>query len=260
MKKYSRRIVVGLLIGAILTSTGLGESVKKTIEVTYNSLNIVVNNKIVNADNILYNGTTYVPIRAVSEMLGKDVEWNHSTSTVSINDKGDNEFIERDSQINTNQKEKKKQDFENKLKSRKFPLFTSHATKDRVIEAVMPIPSNLPQGAKLEKRSATGDYKWGPDNISKGFEEHVYSYDKNFTDGGNMNSIWILWRSGSSTPETGMSGKDETGKHFTASVDTSTGRVSYTVFDQSQIPELNGSQEREMNDTILEFLDAYWYN
>ena len=41
MKKYLKGLVMGLLIGTISTSTILGASVKKTIEVTYNSLNLV---------------------------------------------------------------------------------------------------------------------------------------------------------------------------------------------------------------------------
>ena len=259
MKRNLKGLVIGLLLGTILTSTVMGESVRKTIEVTYNSLNVMVNNKKVDADNILYNGTTYLPIRAVSEMLGKDVEWNHSTATVSINDKKDDELYEKDSEVDNSQREKKKQEFKNKVESRKFPVLTSHATKDRVIEAVIPIPSQLPYGAKIIERSATSDYQWGPGNISKGFEEHVYSYKKGFTDGGSIDNIWILWRSGSSVPETGMSGKDEAGKPFGASVDTDSGRISYTIMGGDQLPEFNGGQQKEMEDIILEFLDLYWY-
>ena len=259
MKKHLKGLVIGLLVGTILTSTVLGESVRKTIEVTYNSLNVVVNNKKVDADNILYNGTTYVPLRAVSEMFGKHVGWDHSTATINISDEKNDGLQGNISEIDIYQKENKKQEFNNKLESRKFPLFTTHVTKDRVIEATIPIPSKLPQGAKITGRSATGDYQWAG-SISKGFEEHVYSYKKSFTDGGSIDNVWILWRSGSSVPETGMSGKDEMGKQFGASVDISTGRVSYTVFDKSQIPEFNGAQQTEMQDVLLEFLESYWYN
>lgn len=33
---------------------------------------------------ITYNGTTYLPVRAVSEALGKDVDWNQKTQTVVL--------------------------------------------------------------------------------------------------------------------------------------------------------------------------------
>ena len=87
MKKYSKGFIMGLLVATLLMNVALGETVKKTIEVVYNSVNLTVNGKKVDADNILYNGTTYVPLRAISEMLGKEVGWDQATSTASINDK-----------------------------------------------------------------------------------------------------------------------------------------------------------------------------
>jgi hypothetical protein len=87
MKKYLKGFFTGLLVATLLMNVALGETVKKTIEVVYNSVNLTVNGKKVNADNILYNGTTYVPLRAISEMLGKEVGWDQATSTASINDK-----------------------------------------------------------------------------------------------------------------------------------------------------------------------------
>lgn len=88
MKKNLKGFVLGVIVTTILMSTALGAQVKKTIEVVYNSVNITVNGTKVDTDNLLYKGTTYVPLRAVSEMLGKDVEWDGKTGTASINDKG----------------------------------------------------------------------------------------------------------------------------------------------------------------------------
>lgn len=87
MKKYFKGFIIGLLLATLLTNVAMGGTVKKTIEVIYNSVNLTVNGEKVDADNILYNGTTYVPLRAISEMLGKEVGWNQATYTASIYDK-----------------------------------------------------------------------------------------------------------------------------------------------------------------------------
>ena len=72
----------------MVSSTAFGKSLTRKIEVIYNSVNLTVNGKRVNADNILYKGTTYVPLREVAEMLGKDVTWDQGTNTAGIVEKG----------------------------------------------------------------------------------------------------------------------------------------------------------------------------
>lgn len=88
MKKTLKGFVLGVIVTTLLMSSVFSAPIKKTIEVVYNSVNLTVNGAKVNADNILYNGTTYVPIRAVAEALDKDVGWDQKTSTASVNDKG----------------------------------------------------------------------------------------------------------------------------------------------------------------------------
>ena len=48
-------------------------------------VNVKVNGIDVACDTILRDGTTYIPLRAVSEALGANVVWDQSTSTASIN-------------------------------------------------------------------------------------------------------------------------------------------------------------------------------
>lgn len=59
-----------------------------------NGINLVVDGQTIFDDNILYNGATYVPIRAVAESLGKEVKWDAETNTVEIGDKNKN-FIKK---------------------------------------------------------------------------------------------------------------------------------------------------------------------
>lgn len=97
MKKELKGFVIGVIITVMLMSTvAFAGGVKQKIEVALNSINIAVNGKPVKADNILYKGTTYVPLRAISEMLRKDVDWNGDTNTASINDKDLNKADPKD--------------------------------------------------------------------------------------------------------------------------------------------------------------------
>lgn len=87
MKKVLRYFIIGVIILTLLMGTAIGETITQTIQVVYNSVNLTVNGTKIQADNILYNGTTYVPLRAVSEALGKEVGWDQATMTASINNK-----------------------------------------------------------------------------------------------------------------------------------------------------------------------------
>ncbi len=49
-------------------------SILQKIDVLVNNIVLYVNNEQVGVDNFLYNGTTYVPLRAVAEMNGMNVE------------------------------------------------------------------------------------------------------------------------------------------------------------------------------------------
>lgn len=85
--KRLQGFIAGLLVAVIMIS-GVSYAANMTkIDVLLNQINLKVNGKSVSGDNILYNGTTYVPLRAISEMLNKDVGWDQATKTASVNDK-----------------------------------------------------------------------------------------------------------------------------------------------------------------------------
>lgn len=83
MKKYLSVLVIAML----LTSTLFASQITKKIDVAINTISVLVNGEKVEADNIVYKGTTYVPLRAISEMLDKDLVWSDETKTAEINDK-----------------------------------------------------------------------------------------------------------------------------------------------------------------------------
>ena len=87
-----RAMAIILLFGGIAAAASKTE----TIDITFRSIRIVVdgeefvpkdvNNNLV--EPFIYNGTTYLPVRAVSQALGREVSWDGDTSTVNINSKG----------------------------------------------------------------------------------------------------------------------------------------------------------------------------
>ena len=80
-----KKILVSFLIGCILANAM--PSIAQSIEVEFNKIKVMVNGTPVQADNVLINGRTYVPLRAIGEILGKDIAWDEKTSIAGVNDK-----------------------------------------------------------------------------------------------------------------------------------------------------------------------------
>jgi hypothetical protein len=87
-KAFTKKSLVSmfafLLSLSFLSGTLLGADLSELIRVTRNSVTIKVNNVTSNTDNFIVDGTTYIPLRSVSEMLGKEVGWNALTRVASI--------------------------------------------------------------------------------------------------------------------------------------------------------------------------------
>lgn len=92
-----KRYIIGIIMFVfILENSVFATEVDQTNEIVFNKINIEVNGQKVEADNILYNNTTYVPLRKVAEMLGKEVKWNEETNTAGISDKAQNTIVDKD--------------------------------------------------------------------------------------------------------------------------------------------------------------------
>lgn len=96
MTKKFKYIFVGFVFGCVLTLTTpvLADTIIQTIDVTLNTVKVEINGEKLDTDNILYNGTTYLPMRAIAEAVDKDVEWNQRTMTANI--------VNKEKEINTN--------------------------------------------------------------------------------------------------------------------------------------------------------------
>lgn len=92
--------VLGILLTALITAipTVMATPTKRTIDVVYNDIKLVIDGREVTpldangnvVEPFAYNGTTYLPLRAVSNALTdgtKPVSWDQDTFTVYIGDR-----------------------------------------------------------------------------------------------------------------------------------------------------------------------------
>ena len=86
MKK--KFIVLGLLVSTMFSCAVFASTGTQNISATYDNIKIVVDGRTVNAsaEPFIYNGVTYLPVRAVGEALGKEVSWDSSTNTIYLGD------------------------------------------------------------------------------------------------------------------------------------------------------------------------------
>lgn len=96
MKRRLQGMLLGLIIGVMLTSgVVFSKQISETAEIFYNNIKIYIDGgEIVPKDAngnmtepFIYNGTTYLPVRAISNAFGKDVEWDGTTQSVYIGKK-----------------------------------------------------------------------------------------------------------------------------------------------------------------------------
>lgn len=91
-KRLQGMICAFLICAFIADGTTSASKLEKAIDVTYRDIKIMINGEELipkdAAGNIvepfIYNGTTYLPVRAISEAFGRDVNWNNDTSTVTV--------------------------------------------------------------------------------------------------------------------------------------------------------------------------------
>ncbi len=103
MKKRLQGLIAGILIGTMLTSGMVfARQTTKTIQALYNDIKIYVdgvkiNPKDANGNKVepfIYNGTTYLPVRAIGEAINKQVSWDGKTQSVYIGEKpGDVKYL-----------------------------------------------------------------------------------------------------------------------------------------------------------------------
>ena len=79
MKKFFTGFIVGLLL-----TTAIAIAASQAIYVTLGQVKLVVDGTLIDQETILYNDSTYVPVRVVAEQLDQTVQYDSITETVFI--------------------------------------------------------------------------------------------------------------------------------------------------------------------------------
>lgn len=96
MKKRLQGMIAGVLIGVMLPcGVAFAKQATEAIKVTYNNIKIFIDGKEYQPTDVngnvvepfIYNGTTYLPVRAIANAFDKEVDWEAQTSTVTLGSK-----------------------------------------------------------------------------------------------------------------------------------------------------------------------------
>lgn len=93
MKKELKGFICGVVTTIVVAGTASGVGVWDSIDVLKNDIRVVVDGNVVTADNFLYNDTTYLPLRAVSNALGENVEYDEIDNTAYIGERIDKDTM-----------------------------------------------------------------------------------------------------------------------------------------------------------------------
>ena len=95
MNKRFQGIVLGVIVGAMLTgTTAFARNARELIDAVYMNIKLVIDGEEITPRDVngnivepfIYNGTTYLPVRAIGEAFDKDVSWDGENATVYVGD------------------------------------------------------------------------------------------------------------------------------------------------------------------------------
>ena len=80
--RIKRQLALIVMIVIIITVP----STAQTIDVTFDDIKVFVNGEKIDKETLLFNGTTYMPIRAVAEAIGLNVDYDDETKSAYISE------------------------------------------------------------------------------------------------------------------------------------------------------------------------------
>lgn len=92
-------LCIGIIIG--MTGSVTAAPLKQYVQASFEKLTFIVNGekKDLEADPLVYQGTTYLPVRAVMNTLGYDVSYKADTKTVTADKSEDLVVKEREDEV-----------------------------------------------------------------------------------------------------------------------------------------------------------------
>lgn len=110
--KY-KQLILGIIVGTVFALPSYSfanDTIQNKVEAMFSKFNIIVNGetKVLDADPLVVNGSTYVPLRVMSNMLGYDVTYKADSRTILLdNDQGSNTSdVNKDKPTTNNTNEK----------------------------------------------------------------------------------------------------------------------------------------------------------
>ena len=220
LKSKIKIIFTVAILSTVMTGTAVASGLSQKINVVMNSINIKVDGKAVEEDNILYKGTTYVSLKAVGEILGMEVSWDQETKTMGIGN--------RDNPMPY------------------LPHLIGSGVKDQLLIKTggsFENPIGIPSTAVLTK--AVAEEKW-----------HKYSYRVNLPGGAYIEEI--AFSGNYSTPSASLYGRDNDNESFLMNLYPD-GRISYPFFGAFKMPALTDEDNKVIRHEVKRFLNAYGY-
>lgn len=88
-----KKMIIGLVLGMMIGSATVAAAAPGTVQAVLAKLSFYVDgqSKNLKAAPLVYNGTTYLPVREVSGLLGYDLDFNSKAAKINFKSKGDSD-------------------------------------------------------------------------------------------------------------------------------------------------------------------------
>lgn len=169
-------MVCGALIASLVLCSGtvaFAKVANMNIPVSYSNIKVVIDGKQLQTSKepFTYEGTTYLPIRAVAEAVGKDVTWDGATKTV---------YLGAVPSSTTNEKVPK--EYESALKQAKSYSDIMHMSKQAIYDQL-----TSEYGGKFSKEAA----QYAIDKVDANWKENALKSANSYQNTLNMSPAAI---------------------------------------------------------------------